>query len=292
MVLLVEADRVLDRVRLALFGRQHRVEVVDDAGTVAPVLQRVRHATEPPLAGVERVLPPVHRARVPVGHDHLAHRRPIEHGPDDARCRCRPVSGVGIVVCDGVQHQALVGIEADTERPPLPAHEVPVDVEARAVGLRDLDRLQVVAHRSDIGREVRTPFRRHRDHAEVDHLEHLTGTLVEEGDHVLDRARVPVVGLRLALIGDAAADAAAFLVLDAERARGPRVDLHEVEVVDAPPPHRRLPLGVLLHRHDRLERLAEQQRRPHAVAHGPRADLTGGDRHDDLDHLEASRLRA
>ena len=63
VVLLVHADRVLDRVRVALLGGEHRVEVVDDAEAVAAQLQRVGHAAEAPLAGVERVLPAVHHAR-------------------------------------------------------------------------------------------------------------------------------------------------------------------------------------------------------------------------------------
>ena len=50
---------------------------------------------------------------------------------------------------------------------------------------------------------------------------------------------------------------------DAERARRPRVDLHLVEVVDAAPAHGRLPVGVLLHPDDGVERLAEQQCRAH-----------------------------
>ena len=39
VVLFVHADRVLDRVRLALFRRQHGVEVVDHAETVASELE-------------------------------------------------------------------------------------------------------------------------------------------------------------------------------------------------------------------------------------------------------------
>ena len=40
---------------------------------------------------------------------------------------------------DLVQHQALARVEADPERPVLPAHHVAVDGEAGALGLGDLD---------------------------------------------------------------------------------------------------------------------------------------------------------
>ena len=191
VVLLVHADRVRDRVGLALLGREHRVEVVDDAEAVAAELQRVGHAAEAPLAGVERVLPAVHRAGVAVGHDHLA--RPTRGGAPAG-------PGRSSWYCDGVQHEALVRVEADAERPALPADVVAVDVEARAVGLHDLQRLEVVAHRPDVGGEVRTPVGGHRHHAEVDHLEHLARALVEERDHALDRLRVAVVGRLLAQV--------------------------------------------------------------------------------------------
>ena len=58
--------------RLALLVGERRVEVVDLAEAVAAERERLRHAAEAPLARVERVLPAVQRARVAVGHDHLA----------------------------------------------------------------------------------------------------------------------------------------------------------------------------------------------------------------------------
>ena len=59
----------------------------------------------------------------------------------------------------------------------------------------------------------------------------------------------------------------------------PRVDLHEVEVLDAALAHRRLPHRVGPQRVDRLDRLAEHERRPHVVVRRPLTDRTLGDRH-------------
>ena len=98
VVLLVHADRVRDRPRLALLVREHRVEVVDLSEAVAPERERLRHAPEAPLARVERVLPSVQLAGVAVRHDHLRDRRAVQ---DRTRA---PV----VVVGDLVQHEALV----------------------------------------------------------------------------------------------------------------------------------------------------------------------------------------
>ena len=65
VVLLVHADRVGDRLTLAVLAGDRGVEVVDGAEAVATELERVheREAPEAQLAGVEGVLPPVARAR-------------------------------------------------------------------------------------------------------------------------------------------------------------------------------------------------------------------------------------
>ena len=164
-----------------------------------------------------------------------------------------------------------------------------VDLEARSVGLHDLERLEVVAHRPDRVGQVVTAVLGHGHDAEVDDLEHLAGPGVEEHEDALDRLRVTVVGRLGAEVRDAAADAAPVLVRGVERPCGPRVDLHLVEVLDAAPAHRRLPVGIRLHAEDGGERLAEQQRRAHAVVHRPRTNIARGDRHDDFDRLESAR---
>ena len=77
-VFLVQADGVLDDLRFALLGREHRVEVVDLAEAVTAEGERLGHAPEPPLARVERVLPALLLARVAVGDDHFRDRCAVQ----------------------------------------------------------------------------------------------------------------------------------------------------------------------------------------------------------------------
>ena len=279
VVLFVEAHRVGDGVGVALLGREHRVEVVDHAEAVAPELQRVPHPPEAPLTRVERVLPPVHRAGIAVRHDHLRDGRAVEHRPH----------AVGVVVLHGVENEALVRVERHAERPARPADVVAVDDEARALRLHDLQRFEVGAHRPDVGGQVRPRVGGHGDDAEVDDLEHLARALVEERDHTFDRLGVAVVGVLVPQVRDAPGDPTPGLVLGTERARGPGVDLHEVEVLDAPAAQRGLPVRVLLHADDGHHRLAEEQRGAHVGVHRPREDRALGDGHHDLDGLEPAR---
>ncbi len=226
VVLFVHADRVVDHPRLAVLGRERGVEVADLADAVAAERERLRHAAEAPLPRVERVLPAVHRARIAVRDHHLADRRAVQD---------RPQASVVVVVRDLVQHETLERVERDAELPLLPLHEVAVDREARAFGLRDRDRLQVGAHPRLVLREVAGAVRRKGRDAVVDHLEHFVAPVVEVHDETLDRARVAVVVVALAQERDAARDAAAFLALVPEHAGRPRVDLHPVDHVGRDP---------------------------------------------------------
>ena len=253
VVLLVHADAVLEHLRVAVLVGEGHVEVVNLAQAVAPERQRVGHAAESPFAGVEGVLPPVHRPGVAVGHHHLVDGRAVQDRADTAP----------VVVADGVQDQALVLLHRDAERPLLPAHEVALDGEARSLGLADLERLQVCAQRSDVVGEVARVLGRQWHHAGVDDLEHLAPRHVDEGEKPFDRAGIAVVSRRLAEERDAPADAPALLERQAEVARGPRVDLDEVEVGDAALLESGDVVGVCLQAEDGVERLLEQQPGPH-----------------------------
>ena len=83
------------------------------------------------------------------------------------------------------------------------------------------------------------------------------------------------------------------LVGDAERAGRPRVDLHEVEVLDAAPAQRGLPVGVLLARRGWRSSDSPNSsagRMPSCTVHDRTSPVV--DRHDDLDRLEpAPRAR-
>ena len=217
----------------------------------------------------------MHRPGVAVGHDHLVDGRAVQDRADAAP----------VVVAEGVQDQALVLLHRDAERPLLPAHEVALDGEARSLALADLERLQVCAQRSDVVGEVARVLGRQWHHAGVDDLEHLAPRHVDEREQPFDRARVAVVGRRLAEERDAPADAPALLERQAEVARGPRVDLDEVEVGDAALLERGDVVGVCLQAEDGVERLLEQQPGPHPGHLRPRPHLARRDRHDRLDQL-------
>ncbi len=119
VVLLVDADRVADRVGLAARVVQHRVEVGDLAEAVAPELERGGHETEAPLADVECRAAVVVGRRVAVGHDHLGEREPVRDRP----------RAPAVVIADGVQDHPLAVVEADPQAPALPGHEVAVECE-------------------------------------------------------------------------------------------------------------------------------------------------------------------
>ena len=97
---------------------------------------------------------------------------------------------------------------------------------------------------------------------------------------------VAVVGRVVAEERDAARDAPAVFGVVAERARGPRVDLHRVEVGDAAPRERGDVLGMFLRGEDRVDRLGHEQRGAHALDRAPLAQVAARHRHDDLDEVE------
>ena len=104
-VLLVQADRVLDRVRAAGVVGERRVEVVDLAEAVAAELERVGEGAEAVLADVEGVAPVAARAGVSVRHEQLRERGPVE---DRA-------AATAVVVAQRVQHEPLARGEPDAQ---------------------------------------------------------------------------------------------------------------------------------------------------------------------------------
>ena len=120
----MDADGVLDDPRLTGIAGHGGVQVCDLAEAVAAELQRVGPLGEQELARVEVGLP-VAEPRIPVRHDHLRDRRPVDHRPF-----AKP---------DLVQDQPFAGVEADPQRPVLPAQQIPLQREARPLRLGDLD---------------------------------------------------------------------------------------------------------------------------------------------------------
>ena len=227
---------------------------------------------EAPLAGVERALPRVHRARVPVGHDHLAHRGPVDDGPHPP----------AVLVADGVEDQALQGVHADAQRPLLPAHEVALHLEARALGLGDLQRLEVGAQRPVVlgvvaprlGRErARRPCRAPRAPR--------PGPCRRRpaGPRAGGRSRCPP-WTRAGRPGSAVMRRPS-LVAQPEGAGRPGVDLDQGTVDDAPPVEGGVPFGVLVQGGQHaaigllhLQRWADVLARPPSESTSPRVTET------------------
>ena len=187
VVLLVQADRVLDVVWRSRGVVQHRVHVDDLAEAVAAQLQRGGHETEAPLADVVGRPAVVVERGVAVGHHHLGERHPV------GDVTPYPVVVIGHLV----DHGTLAVVEAEAHRPVLPPQLGAVDSEGRALGLGDVQGLQIGAQLA-LPRpgHVLTVDRRHSDVVLVLDLEELQGVHVH--DHLQPRDRV---GIRVAVGG-------------------------------------------------------------------------------------------
>ena len=138
VVLLVDADGVRNRQRLAGPGIRDTVEVGDLAEAVAPEPERVGQGAEAVLADVEDVLEVGGRAGVTVRDHELCDRGSVADRAALSRIR----------VADVVEGQPLPGVKPDPEIPLLPGQVMTLEGEARTLRLRDLDRTQVGAVRA------------------------------------------------------------------------------------------------------------------------------------------------
>lgn len=277
VVLFVHADGIGDAHRVTVIVGDVAVEVVDDAEAVAPELEVVGVLAEQVLAGVEIADPESGVAGVAVGHDHLGHARPREHG--------------AVVEAHVVQHESLAGVEVDAQRPVLPLHVRAGDREARPLGLGDLDRLQRRARGSG-GRGLVPAAAGGCGHvALVLDADHPVRGEVDVHDQALDGVRPRDVVLAVAEEGERADDAAPDLVLTPDEPRGERGAERQVDAVGEPATlHRGPPLGRGLDQFGGALVLLEQVLRltvgggvggvPTAAHH-----LARGDRDDRLGHL-------
>src|SRR5947207_12099777 len=70
-ILLMQADRVLHRGRLAeIIGYRH-VEIMDVAEAIAAELEGIGELAQAVFAGIERALPEMVRGWIGIGHDHV-----------------------------------------------------------------------------------------------------------------------------------------------------------------------------------------------------------------------------
>ncbi len=187
------------------------------------------------------------RAGRAVRHHHFAEPGAEQH---------RPLV-VAVAVGHLVEGEAVGGVHRHPEAPFLPRDLVAVDLEAHALGLHDVEGLEVVAHRSDrLGVVVAAPLgERHR--LGVDEVDHRPFGEVDGRHHTLDRVGVAVVGLVVAHVGDHSAHPLPRPVVVEVPGR-PGIALHGIEVLDAPTPHGRSPTFVLLDDEDRLEQFLEE----------------------------------
>ena len=276
-ILFVDADGVLDDIDVSPFTDHRRVEIADLPEAVAVLGQGVGHLSQPPLAGIECVLPSVHDTGMPVGDDHLGDRGAVQDGPDPA----------AVLVPNGMEDESLVWFETDAHRPPLPAQPVALEGEAGAVRLGDLDRSEVVAPRSRVGRVVAAAGDGNGGPAVIDDVEDLAAAEVHESDHSFDRSRVLVVPGIVPEIRDRPTEASTALFGQTEAPGRPGVHLDLGEVVDPPASHRLLPPGVGPDGLGREPALLDQHCRTHPVHLGDGQDLTTGQRDE---HLGAGQV--
>src|SRR4051794_6336455 len=120
-VLLVQADRVAQDLRVALLVGEDGVQVGDVAEAVAAQLESVGVPADEVLAGVEVVLPGADAGGVGVRHDHLRDRGAVDDRPDP----------VAVGDADLVEGEPFPGVEPDAQLSALPDEQVALEREAR-----------------------------------------------------------------------------------------------------------------------------------------------------------------
>ena len=187
-----------------------------------------------------------------------------------------------------MERDALAWIETQPHGPLLPLHLPPVDREAGALGLGDLDRLDVVAEggerRPVVGVEhellgVVARGGRQRHHPVVLDVDDPHGIQIERHDQALDRPGVAVLGGRSPHEGQRPTDQrrVVVVVLGAVVAGRPGIDHREVEVGDPTFAHRLLPARIGPHLLLDTGHVLDQIGREPAGDRGPRVDDAGGE---------------
>lgn len=176
----------------------------------------------PVLADIKSVAPALERAWVGVRDKQFCHRGT----PYDPPYRAL------VLVSDGVHDDALPGGEAQAELPALPANLPAADFEARAIGLDDLKRFEIVSQRSDAigGIGARAAWQWH--YAQVLHPYYRHIIEVHDGMKAVDRLGVRVVIRPLAIEQQRPRDSASRIFRCRERADPPCLHQHLLGVGD------------------------------------------------------------
>lgn len=138
VVLLVDADSILDNSRLTLSGRQHSVHVMDGTLAIAAQFQRVRHETGAVFTDVKGVLLVMRRIGAAIRDNHLGHTDAVKQSTITVL--------VGVVHPDVGDHNTLTVVEANVHFISSPRELIASHLERHALRLGDINGLQPVVH--------------------------------------------------------------------------------------------------------------------------------------------------
>ena len=93
-----------------------------------------------------------------------------------------------------MNHQAFPGSETDTQAPLLPGDTVPVNLEASAFGLRDLQWFEARSKLVHKFGSVVSGIGGYRDHAKVVDSDHFHTVEIDDGGNSFYRTGIAVVG--------------------------------------------------------------------------------------------------
>ncbi len=144
IVLLVYADRVPDRARLAARVVHNRVKIGDLAQTVAAELKGGGHEAKAPLTDVECGPAVVISGGIPVRHNHFREGEPVRYLPQPP----------AVAEPHLVQHQPLAMVKSHAQLPVLPGQQPAIEVERDTFGLADLEGLHFAQRHRDVLRQV------------------------------------------------------------------------------------------------------------------------------------------
>ena len=223
VVFFMQANRVGDGHHTAAAVVHHSVEIVDLPQAVAAEGKGVGQRADAVLAGVEGVLAVVVLAGVTVGNDHVRKRGPVDDGPNSSL----------VVVTDVVDHQPFPGSETDAQAPLLPGDTVPVNLDASAFGLHDLQGFEVLSKLTHKFGSVIAGVGRQGNYSIVVHSDHFHTVEVNDGGNSFYRTGIAVVGGTRPEKATGQYQAASVLFLETIVTCRPRVYHYQVGVSDS-----------------------------------------------------------
>ena len=150
---------------------------------------------------------------------------------------------------------------------------MPVERERDAIGLHDVERLEVLPRRDVVVAIVKRRVGSRRTRL-VDHVQHAVLDQVDDRHHVLDRPAISIRFLRVAQVGDRLERAVIVLPGGAKVSARPGVDLDQLDLLvgEAARPHCRQPARVRANRLHRAAKFFRQRKRVLSVQRCPTGD--------------------